>query len=74
LVKDYGGPQVVWKTACKAAAQPIDGDPLDYLQACLGNQRETGRRRAGGRMKAGPAEPNDGYPASAEGYGDDWEV
>jgi hypothetical protein len=29
LVKDYGGPQVVWKTACKAASQPIGGDPLD---------------------------------------------
>jgi hypothetical protein len=74
LVKDYGGPQVVWKTACKAAAQPIDGDPLDYLQACLRNQRETRTRRGGGRMKGGPAEPRDGYPSTADGYGDDWEV
>jgi hypothetical protein len=74
LVKDYGGPQVVWKTACKAAAHPIDGDPLDYLQACLRNQRETQTRCGGGRKRPGSADPQDGYPASAEGYGDDWEI
>jgi hypothetical protein len=74
LVKDYGGPQVVWKTACKAAAHPIDGDPLDYLQACLRDQRETQMRCGEGRRRAGSAESRDGYPASAEGYGDDWEV
>ncbi|MEA3375127.1 MAG: hypothetical protein U9R72_02860 [Chloroflexota bacterium] len=63
-------PQVVWKTACRAAGQAIDGDPLDYLQACLRHRREdgsSGRRddKAGGR--------ND-YPGTPDEYGDGWEV
>lgn len=69
LVKRYS-PQAVWKTACRAAGQAIDGDPLDYLQACLRHRREDGSRgrrddEVGGR---------DDYPGTPDEYGDGWEV
>ncbi len=74
LIKNYGGPQVVWKAACRAAAQPIDGNPLDYLQACLRDQRESNRPRRRTSAPQARSEAQNDYPQSAEGYGEDWEV
>jgi len=46
LIREYGGPYVVWKAACRIAGQDISGNPLDYLRAALRSQKESTRQRA----------------------------
>ncbi len=80
MMKRHGDEQV-WILACRAAGNAVEGDPLDYLEACLRQQSgpEQGvrsRRRKGGhngnvRRKDGT---RDNYPESPDEYGDGYEV
>ena len=69
MMREHGD-ETVWMMACKAASAVIEGDTLDYLEACLRNEKQEargdGRRRGQSRR--------DGYPETPDEYGDDWIV
>lgn len=60
MMREHGD-EAVWLAACQAAGAAIEGDPLDYLEACL--------RRAGqGRKRS----RRDNYPETPDEYSDAW--
>ena len=75
MMKQYGDEQV-WTLACRVAGNAVEGDPLDYLEACLreqGLQRQE-RRQNGGHDAKHKSGSRDDYPTDPDGYGDGYEV
>jgi hypothetical protein len=76
MMKQYGDERL-WIAACRVAGHAIEGDPLDYFDACL---REENARDARGRKGVHNARGTcsysvrDGYPTDPDGYGNGYEV
>ena len=74
MAKRYGA-EKVWLMACRIAGHAIEGDPLDYLEACLRNDgRNDGHRPSRPLPPARGSDYRNGYPTSPDEYGDGYEV
>jgi hypothetical protein len=73
MMREYGDEQT-WVTACTVAGSGVEGDPLDYLEACLREQRAGRAGRREGSYGKDKRRGRDDYPTSPDGYGDGYEV